>query len=430
MSVSRCAGRMSRTSWSSDTRRILAAQGLRAFAYGLGAVLLGSTLEHLGLSSSSVGFVLGAVLAGTVAASLAVGRWADRVGRRRCYLALYVLLAATGAVFAYARSPWVFGVVALGGAASTDVLESGPFTSLEQAMLAGELAGRQRLRGFGVYNAVAAAAGSLGALTAGLPPLARRVWAGAPGDQRWFLVFVPVALAGAAVAASLSPGVEPARRTLASGPPTAPGQPGAPDHAARPGAGLQRSRPVVVRLASLFALDSLGGGFVVQAFVAFWLERRFAASTAVVGVVFFGVGIIQTASFLAAVRIGERFGLLSTMVFTHLPSNALLVALAFSPNLGVAVTLLLLRTALSQMDVPTRQAYLMALVEPGERTPAAAYTNTARYLSRPVGPAIGGVLATVALSAPFVAGGAIKAVYDVILWRWFRRVPLPDQEEA
>jgi MFS family permease len=393
-----------------DTRRILGAQGLRAFAYGLGAVLLGTTLEDRGFSSLEAGAVFAAVVAGTVVASLAVGRFADRLGRRRCYVALYVLLAVSGAVFAFAQQPAVLVLVAMLGALSTEVVESGPFTSLEQAMLASELTGRRRVRVFGVYNALATAGGAIGALAAGAPGLARHLWDGAPGDQRWFLLFVPVALAGAAVASGLSGAVEPA---AADGPDAR--------------ASLERSRPVVYRLAALFALDSFGGGFVVQSFIAYWLAVRFDASPATIGAVFAAVGVLQTGSFLVAPRLADRAGLLPTMVFTHLPSNALLALIPAAPNLGVAVALLLARVALSQMDVPTRQAYVMALVAPEERTAASAVTNAARYLTRPAGPALAGAVQSVALGAPFVVAGVVKGVYDVVLWRWFRSVPV-DQE--
>jgi MFS family permease len=395
---------------SADARRILGAQGLRAFAYGLGAVLLGTTLEARGFSAVAAGAVLTAVVAGTVVASLAVARFGDRVGRRRSYALLYLLLGASGAVFAFADRPGVLVVVALLGALSTEVVESGAFTSLEQAMLSSGLAGQARVRGFGLYNAVAAAAGSLGALAAGAPELARRLWEGGPNDQRWFLVFVPVALAGAVVASRLSAAVEPEQ------PARPPGRPP-----------LETSRPVVYRLAALFSLDSFGGGFVVQSFVAYWFAVRFGASAATMGAVFAAAGLLQTASFLVAPRLAERFGLLPTMVFTHLPSNILLALIPAAPTLGVGVALLLARVALSQMDVPTRQAYVMALVPPDERTAASALTNVARYLTRPAGPTLAGAAQSVALGAPFVLAGAIKGTYDLILWRWFRSVPVPDE---
>jgi MFS family permease len=391
-----------------DTRRILEAQGLRAVAYGFGAVLLGATLDSREFDAAEAGLVLAAVVAGTVAASLVVGRWGDWWGRRRCYLALYLLLALTGVVFAVSSDPWLLGGVALFGAVSTEVVESGPFTTLEQSMLATDLVPAERIRGFSRYNAVAAAAGSLGALLAAAPSLARDRWPSLPDDQRFFVVFVPVALAGGAVARMLSPAVEPRHR-----------QP--------PGRRvLVQSRSAVARLAGLFALDSFGGGFAVQAFIAYWLSHRFGATIAQVGVVFAAVGVLQTISFLAAGRLAERFGLLRTMVFTHLPSNLLLAALAFAPSFPAAVAVLLARTLLSQMDVPTRQAYVMALVEPEERTAAAATTNTARYVARPVGPVLAGAAASVGLGVPFVLAGGIKSVYDLVLWRWFRDVPLPD----
>ena len=398
---------------SADGRRLVAAQALRAFAYGFGALLLGTTLKARGLSSAEVGVVLACLVAGTIVTSVAVVAWSDRVGRKRFYVGLYVALAAAGAVYALVDNVIVLSTVALAGVMSTDIVDNGPFTSLEQAMLATDLARREQVRGFGLYNAVAAAAGSLGALSAQVPAELRHVWPTAPADQRYFLVFVPVAAIGASVAAALSPSVEAPSR--------------------RPGPGrsqLGSSKPTVLRLAGLFSADAFGGGFVVQSFIAYWLATRFHASLSLLGAVFFAVGLLQTASFLAATRLAERFGLLSTMVFTHLPSNLFLAGIAFAPNLPTAVGLLLARSLLSQMDVPTRQAYVMALVSADERTAAAGYTNTARYLVRPLGPVLAGVGQSVFMGLPFLAAGTIKAGYDLVLWRWFRTVPLLPEAEA
>jgi predicted MFS family arabinose efflux permease len=186
----------------------------------------------------------------------------------------------------------------------------------------------------------------------------------------------------------------------------------------------------VLRLAGLFAVDSLAGGFVVQAWIAYWLGVRYGAPTSVVGVVFAAVGLLQAASFLAAPVIANRVGLLPTMVFTHLPSNLLLAAIPLAPTLPVAIGLLLARTCLSQMDVPTRQAYVMALVPPSERTAAAAVTNTARYVTRPVGPALAGLLQPLGLALPFLVAGAVKSAYDLALWRLFRPIQLPADTAA
>jgi predicted MFS family arabinose efflux permease len=179
----------------------------------------------------------------------------------------------------------------------------------------------------------------------------------------------------------------------------------------------------------LFAVDAFAGGFVVQTLIAFWLIDRFDAATATVGALLAAIGVIQTLSFLAAPLIARRWGLLNTMVFTHLPSNLLLAAVAFAPNFQVAAGFLLARSALSQMDVPTRQAYVMTLVEPEERTAAIAYTNTARYIVRPIGPVVAGAAITIAAGAPFVVAGIIKSIYDVTLWAWFRTIPLSNRKE-
>ncbi len=193
---------------------------------------------------------------------------------------------------------------------------------------------------------------------------------------------------------------------------------------------LRRSRGTVLKLSGLFAADAFGGGFIIQSFIAYWFARRFDVSVEALGLVFFAMGLLQTASFLAATRLAERIGLLNTMVFTHLPSNVLLALIPLAPNLPIAITLLLCRFAMSQMDVPTRQAYVVALVDPEERTAAAAYTNTARYVVRPMGPVLAGASQQLAIGLPFFLGGGIKAVYDLALWWWFRRVPLAEGAPA
>lgn len=392
----------------SDTTRIYVAQGLRASAYGFGAVVLSTSLSDRGLAKWQVGLVLGAILAGTAFMSLLVGRLGDRLGRRRCYAGLFVLLAVSGVVFAFARTPWMLVVAALTGSLSTEVIESGPFTTLEQAMLSSDARGATRTRRFGRYNAVAAISGSLGALAASavqtLHPSAQHDL-----SSRYFLVFVPVSIAGSLVAMSLSDRAE------------------AEPHAG-PTARLRSSRGVVRRLSGLFALDSFAGGLTVSVFVGVWLHARFHATTGAIGLLFFFLGLFQAVSFLVAPELARRFGLLATMVFTHLPSNVLVIAVAFAPNLSSAVALLVARAFLSQMDVPTRQAYVMTMVSPIERVPAAAYTNTARYVTRPFGPPCAAAMTQVALGLPFVVAGSIKIVYDLTLWVWFRHVPIPDEK--
>jgi predicted MFS family arabinose efflux permease len=377
---------------------VLVAQALRGLGYGLAAVQLGAVLRDQGLDAPAVGLVLAAIVAGSAAASLALGRWGDRVGRARSYGLLYGALTATGILIAAGAPPWLLALVALSGALSTEVVESGPFTTLEQVILASTGTRQPQLvRGFGLYNATATLAGAAGALLGTLP-----------ADQR--LVGGTLALvgvAGALLASRLPASVEAptAERTERRRP-------------------LASSRRPVLRLAGLFALDSLAGGFVVQAWIAYWLGVRYDAPTSVVGVVFAAMGLLQAASFLAAPAIANRVGLLPTMVFTHLPSNLLLAAVPLAPSLPVAVGLLLARTCLSQMDVPTRQAYVMALVPPAERTAAAAVTNTARYVTRPAGVALAGLLQPMGLALPFLVAGAVKSAYDLTLWQLFRPIQL------
>lgn len=389
-----------------DARRILLVQALRAFAYGLGSVLIGVTLADLGLSGVQVGLVLGALVAGTALVSVFLARSGDRIGRRHWYIRLLAVMASAGTVFALTGSVWLLVLAALTGTVSTEVVESGPFTSLEQAMLPNAAEGHDPTRLFGTYNTIATLAGSLGALAA----IATRLIDVEP--QRFLLAYPVAAAAAIAVAAGLSQSVE-ARSTE-------PAQPRRP---------LQKSRRIVARLSGLFALDSFGGGFVTQAFLAYWFTEKWGTSTATLGVVFFAVGFLQAGSFQVAVRLAGRIGLLNTMVFTHLPSNILLALIPFAPSQRAAIALVLARFALSQMDVPTRQAYVVAVVDPDERVAAAAYTNTARYVVRPLGPLVAGPILTVSLGAPFVIAGALKSVYDLGLYALFRHVKPPDGED-
>lgn len=385
---------------TADTRRILIAQGLRAFAYGFGAILLGASLQARGFSSVQVGLVLTAIIAGIAVMSLLVGAVGDRTGRRHAYAALFLLMTIAGTVFALGSPFWLLVLAALTGTLSTDIVESGPLSSLEVAMLPTGLGGVARTRIFGTYNSIAVLAGSTGALLAGGPALLRHLWPGIPPDYRFFLVFVPLGLVGAWLAQSLSSAVEV--------------QPGADR---RP---LRRSRSAVLRLAALFSVDAFGGGFVVQSFMAYWFRLRFGVPLEFLGLAFFLVGLLQAVSFTVATRLADRIGLLKTMVFTHLPSNVLLAAIPLAPTFPLALTLLFARFALSQMDVPTRQAYVIALVDPDERTAATAFTGTARYVVRPLAPVLAGLAQQLFLGLPFVLAGGIKAAYDLALWASFR----------
>ena len=389
----------------SDLRIILWIQAIRAFLYGFGAVILGSVLAASGASALEVGLVGAAILAGMALSAIVVGIVGDRNGRRRTYGALLVILGVVGLGYALTDRIWILILLALFGTMSTDANDNGPLTTLEQAMI-GQAPTASRLRVFGRYNAIAFLTGALGALAAGGPAFLHQVWTGAPADRRWFLLFPIAAIVCVWLATRLSGVMEIEDRAHAR---------------------LERSRTQVFKLASLFSIDAFAGGFVVTVFMVYWFSVRFGASPEVMSAVFFAAGLLQAVSSIEASRIGARFGLLNTMVFTHLPSNILLILVPLMPTLPLAIAVLLLRFVLSQMDVPTRQAYIAAMVDPEERTAAAATTNTARYVARPFGPLVGTALMhSVALGAPWVVAGTLKSVYDLLLWRTFKKVPLPD----
>jgi MFS family permease len=390
---------------SADLRRILGIQAVRAFLYGFGAVILGATLAARGASDIAVGVLGAAILAGMAISAITVGILGDRWGRRRTYGGLLLLMGIVGAAYAATDKLWILILLALLGVLSTDANENGPLTTLEQAMI-GQAPAETRLRVFGRYNAVAYLSGAFGALLAGGPAFVHRFWSGTPTGRAWFLLF-PI---GAAICLWLASGLSAGLET----------------EVARSRIPLERSRATVTKLSSLFAVDAFAGGFVITVFIVFWFSKTFGASQELMSAVIFASGLLQAGSSVIAPRIAARAGMLNTMVFTHLPSNILLILVPFMPTLGSAIAVLLGRFALSQMDVPTRQAYIAAMVDPSERTAAAAATNSARYVARPAGPIIGTALMRIAIGAPWVVAGAIKCGYDVALWRVFSKVPLPE----
>ena len=290
-----------------DATRIIRVQALRALAYGAGSVLIGVSLDNAGLSGLAIGLILASLLVGSAFASLLLGRYGDQFGRRRCYLGLLILMALAGTAFALTSWPPLLIVAALTGTVSPDVVESGPFTSLEQAMLPHTTTG-DPTRLFGRYNTIATLAGSLGAGLVAILALAD------VNDRRLLLIYPLLALAAMPIATKLSTDVERGHELVRES-----------------GTQLGESRSIV-QLAALFAIDSFGGGFVVNAYIAYYLARRYGASPELLGLLFLAIGILQAASFQAAVRLSERIGPLRTMVFTHLPSNLLLAAVPFAPK--------------------------------------------------------------------------------------------------
>ena len=398
-------------SWvSPDGRLILAARGIRTFAYGFQSVLLGIYLRQVGFAPWQVGAVLTATLLGSAALTALFTGTADRYGRRRMLEISAAFMAASGAAFAFSTSYPLLILASLTGTVGATSGEVGPFLSLEQAILPQTTDAGRRTRLFSFYNLVGAVSGSVGALAASTPALLQRTLGMGAQDafRAMFLTYAACAVIALWLFTRLSHGVE-----VASGAPTP---------------GLGRSRATVLRLAALFSLDSLAGGFVVQSLIAFYFNLRWDAGPEILGPVFLWVGLLQAASFLAAARVAERIGLINTMVFTHLPSNVLLMAIPFAPSLPWAIGLLLARHALSQMDVPTRQSYIVAVVDPEERVAAAGVTNIARNLAQAITPVVAGAaMQVVGLGVPFLLGGGLKIVYDLMLFAMFRHLRPPEE---
>jgi MFS family permease len=399
---------------TADGRLILAARAVRTFAYGFLSVLLGLYLNEIGFSPQQIGAVLTTTLLGSAALTALFTRVADQIGRRRLVQISTVFMAGSGLAFAFSRSYPVLILASLTGTLGATSGEVGPFLSLEQTMLPQTVDERRRTGLFSLYNVVGALAASLGALFAGTPAILQRA-AGLDNEtslRAMFLAYAGCAVVALGLTARLSGAVEATAATALRG-------------------SVRRSRGIVLRLSALFSLDSLAGGFVIQSLVAFYFNLRWGAGPAVLGPVFLWTGLLQAASFLVAARVAERIGLVRTMVFTHLPSNLFLMAIPFAPTLTWAIALLLARFALSQMDVPTRQSYVVAVVDPDERIAAAGITNVVRNVAQATTPVLGGfAMQTVGLGVPFFIGGGLKIVYDLLLYAMFRNVRPPEEQGA
>jgi MFS family permease len=398
-----------------DVLYLVAARVVRLFAYGFLSIVLALYLSAVGLSARAIGALLSLTLAGDAGISLWLTVTADRLGRRRTLVIGAVLMAAAGLVFAATHDWYALAVAAVVGVISPSGNEIGPFLAVEQAALTELVPGGRRTRLFAWYQLAGAAATALGALSGGvLAGLLRGHGLAAVDAYRVVLLGYA---AGGGVLVVLFLQLSPAVEVEAVGP-------------ERPASrfGLHRSQSVVIRLSALFALDAFGGGLVVQSIMAYWLHVRFGIDEAALGAVFFGANLLAAASALAAARIASRIGLVNTMVATHLPSNVLLCLVPAMPTLPLAVAVLLLRFSISQMDVPTRQSYTVAVVAPDERSAAAGITAIARSIGAAFAPALGGMMMAGSLGAPFVASGGLKIVYDLLLYRSFKALRPPEEE--
>ncbi len=388
---------------------LTATRGLRAFADGAIAVLLPAYLLGLGFGPAQVGLLATATLLGSAALTLAAGLIAHRVEARRLLMAACGLMLATGVAFSRLHDFWPLMLVGFLGTINPSGGDVTPFLPLEQAELAHASAPQQRTANFARYALTGALMAALGALAlSGLEPARAAIGlSSAAAAQGVFLAYGAVGVIALLLYRRL-PAVDPAVRVA----PTP----------------LGPSRRVVFSLAALFSLDSFGGGFLLQSMIALWLFHRFDLSLAAAGQFFFLSGLLGAASLLAAPPLARRFGLINTMVFTHVPANLCAIGAAFAPTLPIALGLLLVRAALQQMDVPARTSYVMAVVTPAERAAAASVTNVPRSLASALSPGLAGLLlAATPFAWPLVIGGSLKIAYDLLLLARFRKVTPPEE---
>jgi MFS family permease len=397
---------------------IYSAAWLRSFGIGLLGVVLGVFLFRQGLSSTAIGMVIAAGIAGSAAGTVFITFRADRLGRRRT-LFLLSLLTAGGViplVFHFTLvSLLLFAFFGMLNGMGTD---RSPAFALEQATIPGLVADQKRTWALAWYSVVLDASGAFGALAAGLPLLAQRLWHVDLGNayRSLFIGYAAINAVSAVLYLFLSSEVEVTRLNL-------------PELAKAKVS--PETKSIVTRISALFAIDAFGGGFLTDALVSYWFFRRFGIAESQLALLFFTVHVLNAVSHLGAAWLAKRIGLIKTMVFTHLPSSMFLIASAFMPSAKWAVVLFLLRESLVEMDVPTRQSYVAAVVRPEERTFAAGVTNLVRNTAWAAASAVAGVfMQQVAFAAPLLLGGGLKIIYDGLLWRAFRHVTPPEEQKS
>jgi MFS family permease len=407
-------------SLSPDGRLLFATRMVRMFAYGLIAIVLGLYLSQVGFSDTQVGLVLSLTLLGDAAVSLPITIIADRLGRRRMLVVGAGFMILAGVVFALTTNIVFLTLAAIIGTISPSGNEVGPFLAVEQAALPHTTTAKQRTQVFAWYSLFGSMATGLGSLAGGV--LAQSlINAGRTPLNSYRVVIVAYAVIGALLGimfTRLSPGIE---IQVTPGPVSL--------HSLF---GLKRSRGVVTRLSLLFMIDAFAGGLVVQSLVALWFSRRFGVDPAVIGAIYLGANFFAGLSALAAARVAARYGLVNTMVFTHVPSNVLLILVPLMPTLPLAILMLLARFSISQMDVPTRQSYTVAVVDPEERSAANGVTNIARTTAAALSPGVTGALFSAGglwLSVPFILAGGLKLIYDGLLYRLFVTVKPPEEQK-
>ena len=393
-------------------RILVAARTLRSFAYGLNSVALGLYLSGIGLPAAAIGVVLSAALAGTLGLTVVITLFGDRIGRRRLLMAGSALMVSAALVPLAGGEPLLLATIALSGMVAVNANESTGLQTVDQAVLPQSVPNEQRTSAFALYNLLASAAAATGALAIVLFPVFGTAL-GLQGPSVYspaFLLYAVIGLIALLLHSRLDARAESGERVERR-------------------LAIDRSRPVVARLSVLFGLDSFASSFTVQSFLAYFLVTRFSAQPEALGALFFTASLLAAASFPVAAWLARRIGLVRTMVVTHIPSSVFLIGVALAPSFAIAALLLLARSALASMDVPTRQSYTMAVVDPAERTATAGVTSLARGIAQVPGPALAGaLLVPLGLGVPLIATGVLKICYDIALFGLFRARPAPEEE--
>ncbi len=409
---------------TTDGRILFSTRSLRLFAYGGLSVILALYLSQLGFSEVNIGLLISLTLLGDTAISLWITTNADRIGRQRMLIAGTALMIVASAAFATTRNFYLLLAAATIGVISPSGKEVGPFLSIEQASLTQLAPNLRRTSIFAWYNLAGSFATALGALAGGgLSQLLQNMGFSALLSYRLVVLgYGAIGFLMMGLFARLSPAIEVQSNRM--------GGASAGNPTSHRLLGLSRSQGVVLRLAALFSLDAFAGGFVIQSLIVLWFSQKFGVEPAVLGAIFFAANILAGISALSAAWVAGKIGLINTMVFTHLPSNVLLMLVPFMPSLGLAIALLLVRFSISQMDVPTRQSYTMAVVDPDERSAASGITGVARTIGASLSPvAAGAFLSNPALlGLPFIVSGGLKIVYDLAVYFNFRAVKPPEEQ--
>ena len=405
---------------STDGKLILSARIIRTFAYGFLSIVFAIYLKLLGFNDVLIGVVLTATLVNSVIFTLIASFYADRIGRRKILIIYGALMSIAGAIFLATENYFALITAALIGTINVTGSETGAFLSIEQALLPQTVKNnKKRNTVFALYNMAGTFAMSAGVLLSGLPTILQEQYAmnQVESIKPLFLLYSALGIGVIGIYFMLSNKIEvllprtTARPVMQSLSP--------------------QSKQIVGKLSGLFAIDSFAGGFVIQSIVSLWFFSKFGVDLAAISVIFSVAGVLTAFSFFAAAKIADRIGLVNTMVFTHIPSNVFLILVGFAPSLPLAIAFYLARMTLSQMDVPTRQSYIVAVVSEDERTPAAGITNISRNISQAVSPSLTGYILQIlpTLSAPFILGGALKIAYDIALYVNFRKIKPAEEEE-